>query len=199
MDRPFLLVAAKLRRIVGSHRHDVCRGPLAGLASIGGAVVPEGLDVVADVESESTPGGILVTGTVATRWYAQCRRCAEDISGDIRVPVREWFAQVGATGETSATDEDADVYAFVGDDLDLEPMVRDAVLLELPLAPLCDDGCRGLCPICGGNRNEENCSCATPADSRWDVLTALKELDTGSGAAQTRHEDRPLDQHEDVE
>ena len=57
------------------------------------------------------------------------------------------------------TDGDEEAYPLTGDELDLEPLARDAVLLELPLAPLCSEDCRGLCPQCGANWNTEPCDC----------------------------------------
>ena len=65
--------------------------------------------------------------------------------------VRERYAPVGGA------DRDEEAYPLSGDELDLEPLARDAVLLELPLAPLCSEDCRGLCPVCGANRNTEPC------------------------------------------
>jgi uncharacterized protein len=59
--------------------------------------------------------------------------------------------------------------------LDLAPLVRDACILELPLAPLCSEDCRGLCPECGVNRNIEQCACAPGGDPRWAVLASLGE------------------------
>ena len=63
--------------------------------------------------------------------------------------MRERFAPAGGT------DRDEEAYPLAGDELDLEPLARDAVLLELPLAPLCAEDCPGLCPTCGANRNTE--------------------------------------------
>ena len=72
---------------------------------------------------------------------------------------------------------DEEAYPLRGDELDLEPLARDAVILELPLAPLCSEGCLGLCPTCGANRNTEPCACAPPSDPRWSALDALREPD----------------------
>lgn len=192
-ETSFLLPVGRLRRTLGSYRHVSCRGPIAGLASIGGAVVPDDADVVGELDCESLPGGISVTGVVTARWYGHCRRCAEDVWGEVSERVRERCTDAGGT------EEDPDAYPLAGDELDLLPLLRDAVLLNLPLVPLCDDGCRGLCPICGVNRNEENCSCTAPADPRWDVLTSLRDPGTDGAAARVLREDRPPEQNEDVE
>jgi uncharacterized protein len=59
--------------------------------------------------------------------------------------------------------------------LDLESLARDAVMLELPLAPLCSEDCLGLCPQCGANRNETSCTCVIAGDPRWSALDALRD------------------------
>ncbi len=87
--------------------------------------------------------------------------------------MRERFTPEGGT------DRDEDAYPMTGNDLDLEPMARDAVLLELPLAPLCAPDCRGLCPQCGANRNLGDCECAPARDPRWSALDALRGAGDG--------------------
>ncbi len=76
--------------------------------------------------------------------------------------VRERYAPAGGT------DGDEDAYPLAGDELDLEPLARDAVLLDLPLAPLCADDCLGLCPQCGANWNVPTCDC--PPDRRSPLV-----------------------------
>jgi len=96
------------------------------------------------------------------------------VSGPVTASVRERYAPVGAT------DEDEDAYPLSGDELDLEPLARDAVLLELPLAPLCAPDCRGLCPQCGTNWNVASCDCQPAGDPRWSALDALRDPGGGS-------------------
>ena len=68
----------------------------------------------------------------------------------------------------------SDTYPLRHDEIDLEPMVHDAVLLELPQAPLCRPDCRGLCPTCGADLNAQSCDCdQNPIDPRWEALGAL--------------------------
>ncbi len=69
---------------------------------------------------------------------------------------------------------DEETYELGSDYLDLAPLARDAILLDLPLAPLCREDCAGLCPTCGADRNEEACDCPTEViDPRWVALEAL--------------------------
>ncbi len=114
---------------------------------------------------ESVLGGVSVTGLVSAPWAGACRRCLAPASGVLRVPVRELYTEDGDGEET---------YRLVNDEVDLEPLVHDAVLLELPQAPVCTPDCQGLCPYCGANRNEEHCSCEAPGDPRWSALDVLR-------------------------
>jgi uncharacterized protein len=163
---------AALRRTVGASRHEVCRGLIEGLAAISVSVT-EGEPVVVDLTLSSYPGGIAAQGTVSAPWVGECRRCGGPVTSEATVTVRERFTPEGGT------DEDEDAYPMSGDDVDLEPMARDAVLLELPLAPLCSPDCRGLCPQCGANWNLMSCDCAPVGDPRWSVLDALREPGAG--------------------
>lgn len=150
--------------------HPGARRPLraeAGFCGLqtGGAAVPVGAPVRADVVLERIPEGILVHGTIAGRFGAECSRCLTPIERDFEVGVRELFEAEPVDGET---------YPLEGDELDLEPLVRDAVLLELPNQPRCRDGCAGLCPVCGADRNREPCGCDTTVrDERWSALENL--------------------------
>ena len=123
-------------------------------------------DVHATLHVESTTGGIVVHGVVAAQATSQCSRCLADLGMSIASDVDEIYQRVP---------ENDDVYPLVGDQLDLRPMVREAVLLGIPEAPLCSPTCKGLCPICGVDLNRETCGCARPAgDDRWAVLDQLK-------------------------
>lgn len=182
---PFVVHAAKLRRAVGSRWHERREAPVEGLDSPGSAV-PADAPVVADVTLEAVLGGVSVTGTVGAPWEGACCRCLAPASGELHLAVRELYTDDG---------DGADTYALDGDDVDLEPLVRDAVLLELPLAPLCRADCQGLCPECGANRNEEPCACAPPNDPRWAALDILRAEPEGppatAEAAGTGSSERP--------
>jgi uncharacterized protein len=80
-------------------------------------------------------------------------------------------------------DLDEDTYPLEGDQLDLRPLVRDALLLELPLAPLCQPDCLGLCPRCGADLNTGPCSCVPDRDPRWGALDVLQGAGDEEGRA----------------
>lgn len=123
-------------------------------------------DVRVAVQLQSFVGGLRAKGTVAAPWFGVCRRCAGRVEGEAVVKVNERF--VDHRGP-----EDDEAYLIENDFIDLEPMVHDALLLELPLAPLCRESCAGLCPVCGGDRNESPCDCQAPVDPRWATLEGL--------------------------
>jgi len=149
--RPFVVGVANLVRS-GPRREQRC-GPVSGL-TVTWSEVPAGAELAADVLLEPVHGGVMVSGTVEAPWEAECRRCLGPARGTVRVEVRELYENRSDGEET---------YPISGDQLDLEPLVRDAVLLELPQAPLCGEGCQGLCPTCGADLNTGACGC-TPAD-----------------------------------
>lgn len=124
-------------------------------------------DIDIDLVCESLSDGIVVDGRVAATFQGQCRRCLAPIVGRIEADVHELY-------QVTVTDPDA--FAIEGDIVDLAPMVRETVLLELPDAPLCRVDCHGLCPSCGKELGEGPCSCpAESMDPRWSVLDALRD------------------------
>lgn len=166
MPSPFVVNVGGLRRVAGTRRAECRRGTMADLA-VSGSAVPEGGEVVVDVVLEAVPGAVVVSGAVEAPWRGECRRCLGEAGGDLRAEVRELFEEQPDPDQT---------YPLGGDRLDLAPMARDAVLLELPLAPLCTEGCRGLCLNCGADRNRLDCGCvAESRDDRWAALDALRE------------------------
>lgn len=168
MARPFLVSLTALRR-AGGRQQEIRRGPLSGLA-VGDSLVPAGEDVVVDAVLELVPGGAVASGTVAAPFVSDCRRCLGPVRGMVTAEVREVYQADVAPAEAE------EIYPLSGDQLDLEPLARDAVLLELPLAPLCREGCRGLCPTCGANLNEGSCGCPEMTrDARWADLDALRD------------------------
>jgi uncharacterized protein len=165
-SRPFVVNVGVLRRGGAHGREEHRSGPLPGLA-VTGSHVPDNGEVAIDALLEVASGtSILVTGTVTAPWEGECRRCVGVARGTLTTTVRELFEDRPDPLET---------YKLGGDQLDLEPLVRDAVLLELPQAPLCREACAGLCPTCGINRNEGTCTCVTDStDPRWAALDALR-------------------------
>ena len=173
---PFVVHVARLRKVPGARWHEVRTGPVDPEGVIvprspADSTVPDGAEAICELTLESFAGGVMVTGTVASPWRGMCRRCAAPLEGVLRIDVRERFTEPGAR---YGDPDDEEAYPIVDDELDLAPMVRDAVVLELPLAPLCREDCRGLCPHCGCDRNVETCRCEPPLDPRWANLDVLR-------------------------
>lgn len=116
------------------------------------------------------------TGTVVCDGRLDCSRCLEPypvtIRGEIDFSIIETAGGAGLDREAIA---DTTVVVPVGaSPVDITDPVREAILLELPLKPLCRESCRGLCPYCGINRNEQQCNCTMEStDPRWDGLRDL--------------------------
>ena len=165
MTKSLLLNVADLLHRPGARRHVRAASPIPKLA-VTSSWVPAGVDVVVDAVLEAVSAGIVATGTVATEWQGECRRCLRPVHGRLGADVRELFVEQPVEGES---------YPLRHAQIDLEPMAREAVVLELPAAPLCRDDCRGLCPTCGADLNEGSCECAPASrDPRWAALEALR-------------------------
>jgi uncharacterized protein len=126
--------------------------------------------VHAELRLESVVEGVLVTGPVRAPMVLECARCLEEFSSVLSVNVCELFA-----GPGHAADDD-DAYSVDTDEIDLEPMLRDALALEMPLNPLCRSDCKGYCPHCGADLNAGTCDCRDQeVDPRWADLAVLRE------------------------
>jgi uncharacterized protein len=168
---PWLVPVTALRRSIGCHRHETRVGRIGEL-NVAGSTVPGDAEAEADAELISIDGGIEVEAEVAAPWRGECRRCLRPVTGRLRCDVREVYRPRKAGEEEDADEE---TYPLKGEMLDLSPLVRDALLLELPIAPLCRDDCLGLCPGCGAELNEGPCQCSPAAgDPRWSALDALR-------------------------
>jgi uncharacterized protein len=132
--------------------------------------VPPGSPVDLDLRLESVVEGVLVTGTAVVRLRGVCARCLDEISSREEIDLQELFCYPGKELD------DAEALRIEGDLIDLEPVLRDAVVLDLPFMPLCRPDCAGLCPECGANLNADpQHSHAEPVDARWAGLTGWTE------------------------
>lgn len=142
-----LVDTRELGRRPGSMRRVRRQDPAPAGFGLDLIAVPEGATLDLDLRLEAVAEGVLVSGTVAAPVVGECGRCLAPISDTVVVELQELFAYPDST--TVATTEDDEVSRLEDDYCDLEPVVRDAVVLELPLTPLCRDDCPGLCPACG--------------------------------------------------
>jgi uncharacterized metal-binding protein YceD (DUF177 family) len=124
--------------------------------------VPAAAAVGLRLRLESVMEGVLVTGDLDVPVEGSCARCLEPIEDTLHLSVQELYAYSGST--TEATSEEDEVRRIEGDYLDLEPLVRDTVVLNLPLAPVCTEDCAGLCVDCGQRLDD------LPADHAHEVV-----------------------------
>jgi len=142
--------------------------------------VPEGADLELDVRLEAVMECVLVSGTVAAPLTGECARCLDSLTSSFEVEFQELFSYLAAGHAGSqATEEDR---CLDGDLLDLEPVCRDAVLLALPLSPLCSDDCPGLCAECGARLADlgPEHGHGDSIDPRWAALSMLDTADTAA-------------------
>jgi uncharacterized protein len=158
-----------------------------GISAIG---VPSGSDVDLDVRLESVIEGVLVSGTARVRLVGECSRCLDPISDVLEVDLQELYLydETDHRGRVVEREDDEDDEArhVIDEHIDLEPVLRDAVVLDLPLAPVCRDDCPGLCPQCGFRLVDDPEHGHDVADPRWDALRDLLETTERS----TRHDEK---------
>jgi uncharacterized protein len=158
---PLVIGVAELLRRPGTRREVTVAAVLDDTA-ISSASVTEGAEIEGRFTLEAmSDHAITVKGTITAPWTGDCRRCLRTIKGTVSLDVEEVFDTRPVEGET---------YRLHGDRLNVEPLVRDAVLLSLPLAPLCEDACAGPEPESHpiGTEESEN------IDPRWAGLGDLK-------------------------
>ncbi|MEX0754279.1 MAG: YceD family protein [Actinomycetota bacterium] len=149
----------------GSSTTSAVREPLAGLRTEL-VVLDDAEPVKGDLLLESIVEGILVSGHLSAPMTFRCARCLREFAAPVAVEVEELFVP--------DPDPEADDYRLDPEgELDPEPMVRDALGLAMPFAPLCRTDCKGLCERCGADRNAGECSCTERIDARWAPLQGL--------------------------
>lgn len=167
---PFVIDTGVLGRRPGAmHRTtEVVPAPEGfGLDMVG---VPAGARVTLDLRLEAVMEGVLVSGTVSAPLRGECSRCLDSFESRIETEFQELFAYP----ESEVTEDDA--LPMDGDFIDLQTPLRDAVLLALPLSPLCREGCPGLCPECGVRLDEVGASHHHEhVDPRWSALQGFFE------------------------
>jgi uncharacterized protein len=152
--------------------------------------VPEGSPIDLDVRLEAVMEGVLVTGTAKVALAGECTRCLDPMQDELEVDVQELYAYDDEHDEPPEDDEE--VSRLEGDLLDLEPLVRDAVVLALPFRPLCRENCPGLCVDCGARlADEPEHDHGERVDPRWAALSSLaKSTEASSEGSDQGKNDR---------
>jgi uncharacterized protein len=176
LSSDFVFDMRVLGRQPGTFRDEIrtARAP-EGVGS-GLVLVPADADVTLDLRFEAVSEGVLVTGSAVAPLTGECARCLDPVSSTMEVSLQELYLYQPGPGEG----EDDDEERFLdGDLLDLEPAFRDAVVLALPLSPLCREDCPGLCPECGARLAEAGPGHGhgDDVDPRWAALRRLDVSD----------------------
>lgn len=121
---------------------------------------------------------VIVNGRMTGTAVLPCSRCLEDQPQNIEAEFQAAY-EPALRGEPEQeillSETELDVSRYDGDEIRLDELIREQALLALPLSPVCDDACRGLCTVCGVNRNERDCECRTEEmDPRFRILKKLK-------------------------
>lgn len=161
---PLVLDTVELGRRPGSMREvrrTVETPPDFGTEVIG---LPVGTDLSLDLRLESVMEGVLVSGTARAQATGQCVRCLDEVTMPVAADVQELFVYPGKA------DPEQDEYELQNDLIDLEPVLRDAVVPALPFQPVCRPDCPGLCSECGAKLAEDPEHAHDLVDPRWSAL-----------------------------
>ncbi len=170
----FMIGITRLRKEPGSKMNFDLSGQLPDL-KLSSSYVDDGESIEIAGTAESVHGGILIAGKICSSWKGECRRCLGPASGILEISVLELYERVESD---SVLVSEGDTYPYLGDVIDLKEMIKDQILLDLPLAPLCTAGCKGLCVNCGAELNNGPCGCDKVAiDPRWSALDVLVDKD----------------------
>lgn len=167
---PLVIDTRELGRRPGSMRRVSRTVPAPENLGIDVLGVPAGSDLALDLRLEAVMEGVLVSGTAGGRLAGECVRCLDPIERAIEAPVQELFTYPGSDRDPRVAD---DLPELEGDLLDVEPVVRDAIVLELPFRPLCGEDCRGLCAECGARLADDPEHNHATTDPRWSALQQL--------------------------
>lgn len=122
-----------------------------------------------DLTAQAADELIVVSGRISCKVHMQCSRCLDPIDEEIRLPFEEQF-RIVKDGDAEPSDED-DAIPVTGERIELAPFLAEELMVQLPYAPVCKEDCKGLCPKCGTNQNEQSCGCKTESvDPRLAAL-----------------------------
>ena len=177
-----MLDTRELGRRPGSQREVTRTVPAPADLGIEVLRVPEGAPVELDLRLEAVMEGVLVTGTATAALEGECVRCLEPVSDEVEARFQELYVYDDQghhrRGSDTAAEGDDETSRLEDDLLDLEPLLRDAVVLAQPFQPLCEDDCPGLCPECGARlADDPDHTHDAPVDPRWARLAELKQGD----------------------
>lgn len=150
------------------------------LEEVGGCELVSDLEARARLQRRGTR--VTLDGELSGVVAASCRRCLKEVETNLEVDFRSTFLPLPELlpeedeEDIELSSEDVELNHYEGDELDLTPIIRETLLLEIDPSPLCDENCKGLCSKCGEDLNQKECGCdRTSYDLRWSALQDLKK------------------------
>jgi uncharacterized protein len=178
---PLVIDVRSLARTPGSMVTVARDVPAPAGLGVAMARVPEGSPIDLDLRLESVLEGVLVSGSADVEVTAECARCLDPFEWQQEFDLTELFRYptTDARGAVVVEEDESEdpLPVLLDDSIDLEPVLRDAVVLDLPLAPLCREDCLGLCAVCGVRLETDPGHTHETSDPRWAALAALTEPD----------------------
>ncbi len=183
---PLVFDTRELGRRAGAMRTVTRTVPAPADLGIGVVGVPTGAAIELDVRFESVVDGVYVSGTARAPLAGECVRCLDEFEDDLDTSFEQLYAY---PDQREDDEDDEETLQMEGDLIDLEPVLRDAVVLALPLKPVCREDCPGLCSECGARLADDPDHHHEVADPRWatlrgfSVAAAPEKDDDTSGAS----------------
>ncbi len=123
---------------------------------------------------------VVIQGEITANAELECSRCLKNYSSEINAPIIVTYHPAGelkAEGKRQIREDELETGFYFGDELDLTELLKEQILLNVAMKPLCSETCKGICPKCGTDLNVNKCSCSLDkTDSRLEGLKELKEL-----------------------
>jgi uncharacterized protein len=170
---PYVFSLREFVRRPGEQRESSTVFPAPAVLGTDVIGVPEGGEVSLDVRFDSLAEGVWVDGTITADAVGECSRCLDEVRLTVSPAIQGLFTD--AEVEVGDEEDPSDVYEFDGDVIDLEELVRDAVVTALPFIPLCELDCPGLCDQCGARLADDPDHAHDVIDPRWSALQGLTE------------------------
>lgn len=178
---PLVLDTSELGRRPGAMREVQRTVPAPEALGTDVIGIPAGSPLDLDLRLESVMEGVLVSGTARARAVGECVRCLDEVVEDLDVDIQELFVYPGRARNEEGEEPELELQ---GDLIDLEPVLRDAIVPALPFQPRCSPDCPGLCSECGARLADDPTHAHDLVDPRWAALKTL----TGGGDDSTEKE-----------
>ena len=167
---PFKVNLHELPRRAGEMREYELAFPVSEAIGVPLLQIPVGAELKISFRAESVDDGVLVTGKVQSHAVGECGRCLEPINLEVKQNFQELFLYASRAAENP--EDDDELFILDGDIADLEIPIRDAVILSMPINPVCEDECEGLCAGCGEKwRDLPDDHAHEIIDPRWSGLS----------------------------